>query len=628
MKIRKQGWKIFMKELEYPFDSEYILKKSRKIKRQLLEEGTSLLPKKIAVLGGSTTHDIIRVLEVFLLNQGIQPEFYESEYAQYWQDVMFDNPELTAFAPDLVFIHTSNRNITAFPAVTDSEAQIEDMLAEQYEHFRVMWDKIAKTYHCPIIQNNFEYPFYRIFGNRDAVDVHGRIRFINRLNELFYDYARKQQNFYINDMNYMASAYGLDRWADPLYWHMYKYTMCMQAIPEFAYNLANIIKAIFGKNKKALVLDLDNTLWGGIVGDDGVENLEIGQETSMGQVYSEFQNYIKAQKDIGVMLNVNSKNEYDNAIAGLNHPDGSLHPDDFIVIKANWEPKSRNIADIADELNIMTDSLVFVDDNPAEREIIKSQVSGVAVPEIGTPEQYIRVLDHSGFFEVISLSEDDRKRNEMYKANMQRQKQQQNFGDYREYLLSLDMQGTIKPFEPMYMARIAQLSNKSNQFNLTTRRYTQSDIEQFAADEAYLTRYGKLEDKFGDNGVVSVVIGRKGTMADTAVYQNKDSVKGTAAIEDCNVLHLELWLMSCRVLKRDMEYAMMDSIVQACRECGIGTIMGYYYPTAKNAMVKDFYGTQGFTKIAEDAEGNSTWQFTIPDDYERKNTVITVNGKN
>lgn len=628
MKIRKQGWKIFMKELEYPFDSEYILKKSKKIKRQLLEEGTSLLPKKIAVLGGSTTHDIIRVLEVFLLNQGIQPEFYESEYAQYWQDVMFDNPELTAFAPDLVFIHTSNRNITAFPAVTDSEAQIEDMLAEQYEHFRVMWDKIAKTYHCPIIQNNFEYPFYRIFGNRDAVDVHGRIRFINRLNELFYDYARKQQNFYINDMNYMASAYGLDRWADPLYWHMYKYTMCMQAIPEFAYNLANIIKAIFGKNKKALVLDLDNTLWGGIVGDDGVENLEIGQETSMGQVYSEFQNYIKAQKDIGVMLNVNSKNEYDNAIAGLNHPDGSLHPDDFIVIKANWEPKSRNIADIADELNIMTDSLVFVDDNPAEREIIKSQVSGVAVPEIGTPEQYIRVLDHSGFFEVISLSEDDRKRNEMYKANMQRQKQQQNFGDYREYLLSLDMQGTIKPFEPMYMARIAQLSNKSNQFNLTTRRYTQSDIEQFAADKAYLTRYGKLEDKFGDNGVVSVVIGRKGTMADTAVYQNKDSVKGTVAIEDCNVLHLELWLMSCRVLKRDMEYAMMDSIVQACRECGIGTIMGYYYPTAKNAMVKDFYGTQGFTKIAEDAEGNSTWQFTIPDDYERKNTVITVNGKN
>ncbi|MBO5472380.1 MAG: HAD family hydrolase [Lachnospiraceae bacterium] len=614
-----------MQELEYPFDSEYILKKSKKIRRQLLEEGTGFLHKKIAVLGGSTTHDIIRVLEVFLLNQGIQPQFYESEYAQYWQDVMFDNPELEAFSPDLIFIHTSNRNITAYPGMAAGEAQIEDMLAEQYEHFRIMWDRIAQKYHCPVIQNNFEYPFYRMLGNRDAVDEHGRIRFINRLNELFYGYAREHQDFYINDINYMASAYGLDRWADPLYWHMYKYALCMQAIPEFAYNVANIIKAVFGKNKKALVLDLDNTLWGGVVGDDGVENLEIGQETSMGQVYSEFQNYIKALKDIGVMLNVDSKNEYDNAIAGLNHPDGSLRPDDFIIIKANWEPKSRNIVEIANELNIMPDSLVFVDDNPAEREIIKRQVSGVSVPEIGTPEQYIRVLDHSGFFEVVSLSEDDRKRNEMYKANIQRQRQQQNFGDYREYLLSLGMQGTIRAFEPMYMARIAQLSNKSNQFNLTTRRYTQSDIEGFAADEAYITRYGKLEDKFGDNGVVSVVIGRKGTMAETDAYRKGGAAQGRVPAEECDVLHLELWLMSCRVLKRDMEYAMMDSIVQACRECGIGTIMGYYYPTAKNAMVREFYGLMGFARVYEDEKGNSAWQFTIPDDYVCKNTVIAVN---
>lgn len=591
-----------MRELEYPFDSELILKKSKKLKRQLLEEEDNFLTKKIAVLGGSTTHDIIRVLEVFLLNQGIKPEFYESEYGQYWQDAMFDVPELMEFAPDLIFIHTSNRNITEYPQISDSGEQIEEHLENQYKHFEVMWEKLAAAYHCPIIQNNFEYPFYRLLGNQDTVDIHGRICFINRLNEMFYAYAREHGSFYINDMNYMAAAYGLDKWADPLYWHMYKYAMCMQAIPEFCYNLANIIKAIFGKNKKSLVLDLDNTLWGGIVGDDGVENLEIGQETSMGQVFSEFQGYIKAQKDIGVMLNVNSKNEQENAIAGLNHPDGILRPDDFIVIKANWDPKSKNIVDIAKELNIMPDSLVFVDDNPAEREIIKAHVPGVAVPEIGTPEQYIRVLDHSGFFEVIRLSEDDRKRNDMYKANLERQKQEETFGDYREYLLSLQMKGTIKGFEPIYMARIAQLTNKSNQFNLTTKRYTQSDIEEFAASSDYITLYGKLEDKFGDNGVVSVVIGRK----------------------DSNVLHLELWLMSCRVLKRDMEYAMMDGVVEKCLENGIDTIKGYYYPTAKNAMVKNFYDLQGFTKIAEDAEGNSEWEFMIPETYEKKNTVIEV----
>lgn len=594
-----------MQELEYPFDSEYILKKSKRIKKQLLEEGKATVKKKIAVLGGSTTHDIIRVLDIFLLNQGIEAEFYESEYAQYWQDIMFDNAELTEFAPDLIYIHTSNRNITDYPTVGDSEDRVEALLSEQYKHFEVMWEKAEQTYHCPIIQNNFEYPFYRLFGNQDAVYLQGRISFLNRMNEKFYRYAREHANFYINDINYMASTYGLDKWADPFYWHMYKYAMCMQAIPEFAFNVSNIIKAIFGKNKKSLVLDLDNTLWGGIVGDDGVENLEIGQETSMGQVYSEFQKYIKAQKDIGVMLNVNSKNEHENAIAGLNHPDGSLKPEDFILIKANWEPKSKNIVEIANEMNILPDSLVFVDDNPAEREIIKAQVPGVAVPEIGTPEQYIRVLDHSGFFEVTSVSEDDRKRNEMYKANIQRQQQQQSFGDYREYLLSLQMQGTIKAFEPIYMARIAQLSNKSNQFNLTTRRYTQSDIEQFAANDHYITRYGKLEDKFGDNGVVSVVLGRK------------DMAEKT--------LHLELWLMSCRVLKRDMEFAMMDSVVEACKECGITKILGYYYPTAKNAMVREFYALQGFTKIAEDVEGNTTWQFEIPENYEKKNTVITVN---
>ena len=622
-----------MKELEYPFDSEYILKKSKKIRRQLLESGKDLLSKKIAVLGGSTTHDIIRILEVFLLDQGIQPRFYESEYAQYWQDVMFDNPELLEFEPDLIYIHTSGRNITAWPALTDSEEQAEALLEEQYEHYRVMWEKISVQYHCPVIQNNFEYPFYRVLGNQEAVYPQGRISFLNRLNEKFYQYAREHKGFYIHDINYMAAAYGLDKWADPFYWHMYKYAMCMQAIPEFAYNLSNIIKAVFGKNRKALVLDLDNTLWGGIVGDDGVENLEIGQETSMGQVYAEFQQYVKAQKDIGVMLNVNSKNEYDNAIAGLEHPDGILKPGDFILIRANWEPKSRNIVEIAEELNILPDSLVFVDDNPAEREIVKAQVPGVVVPAIGTPEQYIRVLDHAGFFEVTDLSEDDRRRNEMYKANMARQKQQQNFGDYREYLLSLEMRGTIKSFEPVYMARIAQLTNKSNQFNLTTRRYTQSDIERFASDDTYITRYGKLEDKFGDNGVVSIVIGRKGRMADIiedvngqalpeAVTEGKrEKSPGTMPTEQ--VLHIELWLMSCRVLKRDMEYAMMDSVVEACRECGIHTILGYYYPTAKNVMVKEFYAQMGFARIDE-GEYGSIWRFEIPASYKRKNTVIAV----
>ncbi|MBO4988578.1 MAG: HAD family hydrolase [Lachnospiraceae bacterium] len=589
-----------MRELQYPFDNEYILKKAKRIKKELLASEDKRIVKKIAVLGGSTTHDIIRVLELFLLEQGIEPLFYESEYAMYWQDAMFDNPELMEFAPDVIYIHTSNRNITDYPDLNDSKEAVLSKEDSAYKHFEVMWDKLRETYACPIVQNNFEMPFYRLLGNRDAVDMHGRIHFLNRLNEKFYEYADAHENFYINDINYLSSCYGLDKWADPFFWHMYKYALCLDAIPNLAFNVSNIIKSIYGKNKKALVLDLDNTLWGGIVGDDGVENLEIGQETSLGQVYSEFQNYIKMQKQLGVMLNVNSKNEEENALAGLQHPDGALKPDDFIIIKANWDPKSKNLVDIASELNILPDSLVFVDDNPAEREIIRQQVVGTAVPEIGNPEEYIRVLDHSGFFEVTKLSEDDRNRNEMYKANVMRKQQEQSFGDYKEYLKSLQMKAVIAPFEAMYMARIAQLTNKSNQFNLTTKRYSQSEIEAIAQDEKFITLYGKLEDKFGDNGVVSVVIGEK----------------------EGNTLHIRLWLMSCRVLKRDMEFAMMDTLVEKCKEQGIDSIYGYYYPTAKNAMVREFYSLQDFTKTQEDEQGNTTWKYEIPAEYPYKNEVI------
>lgn len=602
-----------MRELEYPFDAGYLLKKSKRIKRTLLEQtaadGTpvTFLKKRIAVLGGSTTHDIIRMLELFLLNYGIEPEFYESEYAQYWQDAMFDNEELVQFHPDLIYIHTTGRNITFFPDMEDSLQGIEDKLEAQMSHFRVMWEKLENTYHCPVIQNNFEFPFYRILGNRDGYDPHGKTAFIQRLNMEFARYAAQQEHFYIYDIQYESAAFGLDRWTDPSYWHMYKYAMSMQAIPDFAFHLSHIIKAVFGKNKKAFVLDLDNTLWGGIVGDDGPENLEIGQETSMGQVYQEFQGYLKEHKKIGVLLNVDSKNEEENALAGLKHPEGILKPEDFIVIKANWLPKSQNLIEIASELNIGRDALVFVDDNPAEREIIRQHVPETAVPEMTdgdqvNPDQFIRILDKNAYFEVVTLSEDDKHRNEMYKANAMRKEQEESFGNYSDFLKSLEMEAVIRGFEPVYYSRIAQLTNKSNQFNLTTKRMTQAEVEQMAQDPGYITLYGKLKDKFGDNGVVSLVIGKK----------NGDT------------LELILWLMSCRVLKRDMEQAMLDTLVWQSRESGIRKLHGYYYKTAKNAMVKDFYGAMGFQKLSE-KEGDSEWEYVIPEKYENKNLVIDVN---
>ena len=596
-----------MKELEFPFDAEYILKKRKSIKRSLLGEleGRACISKKIAILGGSTTHDVKEMLELFLLNVGIVPEFYESEYNQFWQDVMFDNPLLVEFAPDLIYIHTSSRNLKNIPDVQMSPEQITLMLNEEYQYYESMWQKIDETYHCPVIQNNFEMPFYRLLGNQDCADVHGRTNYVSRLNQLFYEYAQSHENFHIHDIQYISACYGLQKWADPFYWHMYKYACAVPAIPELSYNLANIIKSIYGKNKKAFVLDLDNTLWGGVVGDDGADKIEIGQETPMGQLYSEFQQYLKAHKDLGILLTVNSKNEEENALAGLNRPDSVLKPEDFLVIKANWENKDRNITEIAGELNIGTDSLVFVDDNPAERNIVKMQVPEVAVPEMGDAVEYITRLDRSGFFEVTHLSKDDLSRNEMYRANAERKKQQASFASYEEYLLSLEMKAEIAPFSPVYMSRIAQLTNKSNQFNLTTKRMSTAELEELVGDASYITLYGKLEDKFGDNGVVSVV------------YGHTDE-------GDKSVFHIDLWLMSCRVLKRDMEKAMLDELIVRCERSGIRKVMGYYYPTAKNAMVKEFYAGQGFTKIREDDAGNTVWEYVIPENYEKQNKVISI----
>lgn len=604
----------YMKILEYPFDSDYILKKSKSIRRELLADGTSRLHKKIAVLGGSTTHDIIRVLELFLLNYGIEPEFYESEYNMYYQDAMFDPEELVSFQPDLIYIHTGYRNIQQIPTPGVSIEDAEQMLEVEFARFETMWKHLIDTYHCAIIQNNFEYPSYRVMGNYEATDRRGRIRFINRLNDKFASFAENEDAFYINDICYVSASYGLDNWSDPAFWHMYKYQMALKAIPEFAFNLAHICKAIWGKNKKSFVLDLDNTLWGGIVGDDGPEGLEIGMETHMGQIFTEFQGYVKAHKEIGVLLNVDSKNENENALAGLNHPAGVLRPDDFIEIRANWNPKDRNLVEIAESLNILPDSMVFIDDNPAERMIVAEQVPGVAVPEIGEPEQYIRNIDKNGYFEVVTLSDDDRKRNEMYKANAERAKQQSSFADYGEYLKSLEMKGTIAPFEPMYYGRISQLTNKSNQFNLTTKRCTVADIENYATSDDYITLYGQLSDKFGDNGIVSLLMGRI----------------------DKDILHMELWLMSCRVLKRDMEFAMLDGIVQAAKTAGLSEIRGYYYPTAKNAMVKEFYKTMGFTQLenlevngsasvdSNMTDGSTVWSLDISGEWENKNRYIEI----
>lgn len=575
-------------ELCYPFDSDQIISSKKKLLR-LLKEHESGTPLRIAVLGGSTTSDIVKVLELFLRNRGIIPSFYESEYAQYWSDAVFGTPELGAFRPELVFIHTCSRNIEEKPTVGEDAKSVSEKLEREYARYEKMWTSLSEKFGCVIIQNNFEMPSERLLGNREVGCAYGRIDFITRLNIKLYDYAQTHANFYIHDINYLSAAYGLEHWHELRHWHLYKYAMSVSAIPDFAYSLSNIICSVMGKNKKVLALDLDNTLWGGVIGDDGQSGIEIGHETHEGQSFLALQKFVKAHKELGVLLTVCSKNDPENALEGLNHPDGVLKPSDFTLIKANWNEKSLNLEETARELNLLPESFVFADDNPVECDIVKAQVPEIMTINFENPEECIRAIDKSGYFEVTNLSADDAKRGEMYAANAQRAAAEKKFASYDDFLASLDMSAVIGEFDPVHIPRITQLTNKSNQFNLTTKRYTQAEMEAVAASPDYIRLCGRLMDKFGDNGIVSVVIGKK---------------RGAE-------LHIDLWLMSCRVLKRGMEYAMINRLVEEAQKAGVAEIFGYYYPTKKNAMVKELFGDFGFAKISEDDDGNTVWELEV-----------------
>lgn len=589
--------------LTYPFDGSQIVAQKRKIKKQLLDGDKTFVKKHVAILGGSTTAEIKNILELFLLKEGIQPVFYESEYNRFYEDSLFDNPELKEFKPDIIYVYTTNRNLKNVPDVNMSAEEVKALLNEDYQRFERVWTTLRDKYNCEIIQNNFERPLYRLLGNRDCYDIHAQTFYIYRLNGLLYEFAQNNDWLHVCDLDYVASDYGLCKWQNPRNWYMYKYALPIDAIPYLAYNVANIIKAMCGRNKKGLVLDCDNTLWGGVIGDDGVEGIEIGEENAEAEAYAEFQRYLKSLKTLGVILNIDSKNDLSNALKGLEHRDSVLSKNDFVEIRANWENKDRNLADIAKSLNLLPESLVFVDDNPAEQEIVTSQFSDVVAPKIDAVENYIQILDRQGVFETVNLSDDDRHRAEMYQKNKERLLLQQNFVDYDEYLRSLEMRAEIVPFEQMSYGRIAQLINKSNQFNLTTRRYSQEQVEEMAKSPDFITLQGRLIDKFGDNGIVSMVIGH--------------------VVE--NVCRIDLWVMSCRVLKRDLEFAMMDALVEECQKRSLKKILGIYIPTAKNALVKNHYETLGFAKVKEHDDGATEWDFSLNSSYVNKNTVIKVN---
>jgi FkbH-like protein len=310
---------------------------------------------------------------------------------------------------------------------------------------------------------------------------------------------------------------------------------------------------------------------------------------------------VKSLQRRGVILAVCSKNDVENAKEGFSHPDSVLKLEDFSAFKTNWDPKPENIRAIAAELNIGLDSIVFIDDNPAERDFVAEQLPEVAVPNVGADvSAFAEVLEHEHYFEVDKLVQDDLNRSAFYSSNAERSAGQSKFANYGEFLASLEMTAGIGPFLPVYLERITQLINKTNQFNLTTRRYTSAEVVAIAQDPGFITLYGRLADKFGDNGLVSVLIGQ--------VFDE--------------TVQLDLWLMSCRVLKREMEFAMFDALVEQCQERGIRKIVGVYIPSKKNNMVATHYASLGFTNMGGASDGRELWSYDLPASYSPRTRYI------
>lgn len=572
------------------YNTADLIIKRRSLKKSLLEKGGQKIQKRVLMLSGSTIGELAEQLDLFCFSKGIELVIYQGDYGRYYEDALYGNTHIDNGKYDFIYIHISSRNILNLPEPFEEKERTEEKLNMEITRLNQIITALSEKYACPIICNNFELPYYRVLGNREAWDSSGTINFINRLNMFLNSVAEKNSNFYINDINYLAAYFGIREWAAPSYWYRYKYAMCIDAIPLVAQNLSAIIVSLCGLNKKCFVFDLDNTVWGGVVGDDGPAQIVIGQDSAQGEAYVEFQEYMRRLKQTGVVLGVASKNDKAIAESAFERSEMIIKREDFASFIANWNPKSENLVNMASELNLGIDSFVFIDDNPMERDEVGNNLNVVTVPVISRVESYINEIEECRLSEVTSHTKEDDIRTAYYQQNVKREEEQSRFSDYNEYLESLNMVWTFNRFEEAAFERITQLINKTNQFNLTTLRLNFNEVIKRATDaEHYICIQGRMADKFGDNGLVTVLIGRL----------------------EKETLFIELWLMSCRVFRRNGEYQLFEYLKQICKERKVEKIIGEYIPTAKNGIVRTFYESLGFEAVSTGEAGKSIWEYSL-----------------
>jgi FkbH-like protein len=557
-----------------------------------------LTPLRLAILASHTVDHLVPAIRVGGLGRRLALSVQVAPYGMYRQLLLGEDPALAEFKPQVILLALDAMDAPLDLPLNSTEGDVAAAVAGRVDELRGLWRRARERYGAQVVQQTLVAAEPPIFGSFEALVPAAPYAVTERLNSALRAAAR-EEGVLLLDVAWQAARAGLAAgFADPVRWHQAKQVVSPVLAPFYGEALAAIAGAVAGTSRKCLVLDLDNTLWGGVVGDDGIEGIKLGQGNATGEAFLAMQRYAAALGRRGIILAVCSKNNPEVAEeAFARHPEMALARGDIACFVANWNDKAGNLRHIARTLNIGLDSLVFVDDNPAEREIVRRELPEVAVPEL--PEDvanYPEVIAAAAYFETATFTADDAARGRSYALNAERAAALEKATDLAGYLRSLSMCMTAKPVTLADLPRATQLINKTNQFNLTTRRYTEADTARFAADPEVVMLSLRLRDRFGDNGLISVVIARP------------------APILAPGEMLIDTWLMSCRVLGRQVEEATLGVLCQQALRRGATALVGEYLPTAKNAMVAGHYQKLGFTPMTPPqgaAPGATFWRYEL-----------------
>jgi FkbH-like protein len=569
----------------------------RVAKRLSLRESAAVV--RIGLLADCATQQLTMLLKALLGEAGLHAEIYEGAFDAIEIESSRPDSGLYRFGPEAVIIVNCAQALRAAHAARPQGDTA--FIAQRLARIVGAWDAIGARSQAMILQSTFASPPESHYGNFELKLPQSLHSTVAALNSAIVAAARERARVRIHDIDNVASWIGRRQFFDERLWDLWKVPCALEHLPRVARNAADVLRALRGDMVKCVVTDLDNTLWGGVIGDDGLEGIVLSAHGGgAGESFVRLQHFLKQLQLRGVLLAVCTKNEEAAALAPfLEHPDMVLRREDIAVFVANWDDKATGIRRIRDTLNIGLDSIVFLDDSRFERNLVRELLPQVIVPELPEdPAKFVAHLCELNLFETAYLSNEDQQRTAQYRNEAQRRAAAATYASVDEYLRSLDMRIVISRFDPFHMPRVAQLMQRSNQFNLCTRRLTETQCAALAQDAGFVPLYAKLTDRFGDHGLISVIV-----------------LECTA-----DALVIRDWVMSCRVLARGVEQMLMNQVFEMAAQLGLRHVSGEYIPTGKNAMVRDFFLQFGFTRVAP---SDNQWVLEVAA-YRPRHTLISL----